>query len=501
MYQKIRKGRGITLIALVITILILVILAGVTIATLKNTNLFNSAIKAKEKSDYEAAKEAIELKLSAISTEYEMNGNGEAKLQYTADRLDPKVDSDIEYVRAEYKEEASIQELKQGQKITKIYTKLRKYKYVFEINDNIQIATIDGKKVNEIKISDTNIVNVRDSLMANNSKLIDEYEIIASNIGRTTITIDLKDKSKTINAVGYIICIGNNAVGMSEQLPYTIKELNTNTEYKEIYIIAVDKNKNTKISKNKLNEKTEKTEVQVGNKTHIAKSISSYDWNKLKICAEVIADNSNIITNDTEEAKIFIDNDEYILGIGDTTSLKDNTNNKTYTVKIIGFNNDEMVNGKKSGITFIFQDSPLTSQMNKTNTNEGGWGASYLRDVLNNENTGIYKNFENVNILNKVKKLYYSKYDDSNSLTYVEDFFSVLSRQEWYGGEARYPYHPGNLDGAQYKYYKKNNSWTGQSWTRSLDVRSSVYCDLFNANTMADKLASNSYAIFPIFSI
>ena len=132
-----------------ITILILVILAGVTIVTLKNTNLFNNALKAKEKSDYEAAKEAIELKLSAINTEYEINGNGKSKLQYTAERLDPDKDSDIDYVRAEYEEEASIQGIKQGQKITKIYTKLKEYKYEFEINDNIQIASIDGKAVNE----------------------------------------------------------------------------------------------------------------------------------------------------------------------------------------------------------------------------------------------------------------------------------------------------------------------------------------------------------------
>ena len=145
MYQKIRKEKGITLIALVITILILVILAGVTIATLKNTNLFNNAIKAKEKSDYAAAKEAMEIKLSAINADYEMHGNGEAKLQFTAERLDPEKDGDIDYVRAEYEEEASIQGIIQGKNMTKIYTKLKKYKYVFEISDNIQIASIDGK--------------------------------------------------------------------------------------------------------------------------------------------------------------------------------------------------------------------------------------------------------------------------------------------------------------------------------------------------------------------
>ena len=140
MKYKQKKNYGITLIALVITILILVILAGVTIATLKGTNLFNNAIKAKEKSDYEAAKEAMELKLSAINTDYEMHGNGEDKLEFTAERLDPEKDDDIEYVRAEYEEEASIQGIKQGKNMAKIYTKLKKYKdYEFGINSNIEI--------------------------------------------------------------------------------------------------------------------------------------------------------------------------------------------------------------------------------------------------------------------------------------------------------------------------------------------------------------------------
>ena len=155
MKYKQKKNYGITLIALVITISILVILAGVTIATLKNTNLFNSAIKAKEKSDYEAAKESMNIKLSAINTDYEMHGNGEDKLEFTAERLDPEKDDDIEYVRAEYEEEASIQGIKQGKNMAKIYTKLKKYKdYEFGINSNIEIASINGKDINAINVAD-----------------------------------------------------------------------------------------------------------------------------------------------------------------------------------------------------------------------------------------------------------------------------------------------------------------------------------------------------------
>lgn len=43
-----KKQNGITLVALVITIIILLILAGITIASLSNTGLFGQANRAKE---------------------------------------------------------------------------------------------------------------------------------------------------------------------------------------------------------------------------------------------------------------------------------------------------------------------------------------------------------------------------------------------------------------------------------------------------------------------
>lgn len=52
-----KKNRGITLIALVITIIILLILAGVTIGTLRNSNIFGNAEKAANKYNREAERE------------------------------------------------------------------------------------------------------------------------------------------------------------------------------------------------------------------------------------------------------------------------------------------------------------------------------------------------------------------------------------------------------------------------------------------------------------
>ena len=58
MKKLIRNNRGITLVALVITIIILLILAGITISSLTNTGLFGKAKEAKEKTQVAEANQA-----------------------------------------------------------------------------------------------------------------------------------------------------------------------------------------------------------------------------------------------------------------------------------------------------------------------------------------------------------------------------------------------------------------------------------------------------------
>ena len=67
---KKRKEKGITLIALVVTIIVLLILAGVSIAMLTGNNgLLNQAIKAKEETEISSEKEGINL--SVINYQFE----------------------------------------------------------------------------------------------------------------------------------------------------------------------------------------------------------------------------------------------------------------------------------------------------------------------------------------------------------------------------------------------------------------------------------------------
>ena len=79
--KKIMKNqKGITLVALVITIVILLILAGISISTLTNTGIFEKAKDAKEKS------EAEEKQQSETLDNYEKELNKYTSIELTADR-------------------------------------------------------------------------------------------------------------------------------------------------------------------------------------------------------------------------------------------------------------------------------------------------------------------------------------------------------------------------------------------------------------------------------
>ena len=63
--EKNRENKGITLVALIVTIVILLILAGISISTLTNTRIFEKVQEAKLKT------EEVELKQNIKLEEYE----------------------------------------------------------------------------------------------------------------------------------------------------------------------------------------------------------------------------------------------------------------------------------------------------------------------------------------------------------------------------------------------------------------------------------------------
>lgn len=142
---KNRKIKGITLIALVITIVILLILSGITIVSLTGENgLLKRAQVAKDTTNKNQAAETMNLKITNIQISSYAENQELPSLQYVADKLCE--DNDMEYVLLESKKTASLDKIivSEGKSI---YTKLKEYPYEFEINSSLQLASINGVKV------------------------------------------------------------------------------------------------------------------------------------------------------------------------------------------------------------------------------------------------------------------------------------------------------------------------------------------------------------------
>ena len=139
------KNAGITLIALVVTIVILIIIAGISInMILGNNGLFNKTNQAKEEHQKQTATEIMNLKITNIQISSYTENQQLPNLQYVSDKLCE--DKDMEYVILKEKEQASLEKITVGS-ADSILTKLKEYPYVFEINNQLQLASIDGVKV------------------------------------------------------------------------------------------------------------------------------------------------------------------------------------------------------------------------------------------------------------------------------------------------------------------------------------------------------------------
>ena len=123
--KKIRnkKERGITLIALVVTIIVLIVLAGISInLVFGNLGIITKEKEAKEENLKQTAKEVMNLKITSIQIENYTENKTLPSLQFLADKLCE--DSDMEYVLAQSKAHASLDKI-DTTNLSSIYTKLK----------------------------------------------------------------------------------------------------------------------------------------------------------------------------------------------------------------------------------------------------------------------------------------------------------------------------------------------------------------------------------------
>lgn len=149
-----RDKDGITLIALVITIILLLILAGVVLnLALGQKGIINIAEIAGKKYNKEEATEKINLKITNTQMHKYAEEQRMPTLQELADSFCE--DKEIEYVELASKKTASLDKIELGEK-TSFFTKLKEYPYEFEINSSLQLASVDGI---EIAVNNNNNAN------------------------------------------------------------------------------------------------------------------------------------------------------------------------------------------------------------------------------------------------------------------------------------------------------------------------------------------------------
>lgn len=143
--NKIGKSQvGITLIALIVTIIVLLVLAGITITILLGDNgIISKTETAKEETNKQVATEKINFKITTAQMNTYVEKKRMPVLQELADILCE--DNEIQYVSLETKQ-ATLEKITIGD-ATSIYTKLKEYPYEFEINKSLQLASINGVKV------------------------------------------------------------------------------------------------------------------------------------------------------------------------------------------------------------------------------------------------------------------------------------------------------------------------------------------------------------------
>ena len=550
--EKIINNKGITLVALVITIIILLILAGISIQAITNTGLFANAKKAKEKSMEGQLKEEITLAIQSIQAEEVYKGNSVTLETLAGEngQLKNVLGDDLseaeftgEEINGEYKDyeftidsnlNVTINGAVSGAKITGSAV-VQTSGYVFEgstveikVTASITEGTIAGIEAPEGATLKTNTSTTEKVYTV--SKSGNYVFKITSDSGKTKnitakVTSILETPQITVSEItgsGFKINVENNypegaiteykySVGGTVKQQgttdknYTVTGLTEETEYSDIKVIAY------------INSTSKDSNIE---KITTKQNIIAYSWDEIVEIAKAIS-NDTSITDDSETATVTVNGVQKTLNVGDKTTLDGKK------VRILGFNHDELVDPSaygtttatgKAGISFEYVDI-LTSTGLRGN-HIGGWRDAELRETLNGE---TYDSLSIKSNIKKVKKDYIPVYYTA-STKQTEDYLWLLSCGEIWdngsnGGTSRGK--AITTEGKQYKYYKMNlgsasysssnnitpktSASTSNWWLRSpmyfLTSSRNEFCLVTSNGTCGSNIDSDSNGVAPGFSI
>lgn len=223
-----KRVKGITLIALVVTIIVLLIIAGIAInLSIGNEGLFNRAEKSTNEYNKQEAKEKVNLKITSAQIKVYAESQRIPTLQEVAD--DFCEDDEVQYVTLKRKKTAKLDKITVG-KAKAIFTKLKEYPYEFEIDSSLKLASIDG-----IKIAETD--NSNDDLMAKIEEMQASITSLQSRVktleDETIVNkrIKLLDEAKILRTSGTNNYVTNNInISLNDEI--------TNYKYLEIQLDA-----------------------------------------------------------------------------------------------------------------------------------------------------------------------------------------------------------------------------------------------------------------------
>ena len=200
---------------------------------------------------------------------------------------------------------------------------------------------------------------------------------------------------------------------------------------------------------------------------------------------------------------------------GTTWSVK-LANGKPLTYRIIGIDHDDSADGSgKAGLTFLTTSTNISSRMNATNTNAGGWERSELRRKMN---SGEIWNLMPSDFRSKVKSVRKltnnaGGTDRNAAVTATTDKLFLLSYSEIVPAShwaSDYPWT--SSEGTQYEAFKGKvtNNYSGNSaiaiggFWRERSVRPDYSANFLIVSGGGDPSysdnATNSYCVSPAFS-
>ena len=142
--NKIRKEKGITLIALIITVVVITIIASIIISVaISGNGLIDMTITAKDENVKGIATETINLKITKV----EMTAYIEKHRMPTLKELADNFCEDEDFDKVIEKTEVGSLTKITNENPTAIIAKLKQYPYEFEIDNQLRLASIDGIKV------------------------------------------------------------------------------------------------------------------------------------------------------------------------------------------------------------------------------------------------------------------------------------------------------------------------------------------------------------------